>query len=63
MYVPCGLYPFLADGHLGCFRFLAIVDSAIVNTGVHGPFKIMILSMYMPGMGLLGHMVVLFLVS
>ena len=52
-----------ADGHLGCFHFRAIVNSAALNTGVHGPFKIMTPSMYMPGMGLLGHMIVLFLVS
>ena len=26
------------DRHLGCFHVLAIVSSAVVNTGVHVPF-------------------------
>ena len=27
------------DGHLGCFYFLAIVNSAAINIGVHRPFS------------------------
>ena len=39
-----------ADGHLGCFHVLAIVNSAAVNTGVRVSFqiRIFILSSYMP---------------
>ena len=36
------------DGHLGCFRVLATVNSAAMNTGVHVPFGIMFFSGYMP---------------
>ena len=49
------------DIHLCCFYVLAVVNSASVNTGVYISFLIMITGMR-PGMGLLGHMVVLILV-
>ena len=29
------LIHFSANGHLGCFRVLTIVNSAVMNTGVH----------------------------
>ena len=45
------------DGHLGCFHVLAIVNSATMNFGVCVAF-----SGYMPIVGLLDHMVDLFLV-
>ena len=49
------------DGHLGCFYVLGTVSSAVVNDGIH-----VSLSFWFPwvclGVGLLGHMVVLFLV-
>ena len=50
------------DGHLGCFHVPAVVNSAAVNSGIHVSFLILLSSGYMPRSGLLGHMVVLFLV-
>ena len=49
-------------GHLGCFYVLAIVNFAAMNIGVHMSFRIVVFSGYMPVVGLLGHMVDLFLV-
>ena len=43
-----------ADGHLDCFRVLAIINSAAMNIGEHVSFSIMVFSGYMPSSGLAG---------
>ena len=45
-----------ADGHLGCFHVLAIINSAVMNIGVKFWFP----QCVCPEVGLLGHMAVLF---
>ena len=50
------------DGHLGCFHVLAIVNRAAVNIEVHVSFELEFCLDIWPGVGLLGHMVALFLV-
>ena len=50
------------NGHLGCFHALAIVTSAVVNIGVHVTFFNYDFLRVYAYVGLLGHMVVLFLV-
>ena len=42
------------DGHLGCLHVLAIVNSAVVNVGVHVSFQIMVFSGYIPRNGIAG---------
>ena len=54
-----------SPGHLSCFHILATVNSGAMNIGIHVSFQIsvFIFFWYMyPGVKLLGHMVVLFLV-
>ena len=51
-----------ADELLGCFHVLAIISSAVMNTGVHVSLSDLVSSVVCPGVGLLGHMAVLFLV-
>ena len=43
-----------ADGHLGCFHGLAIVNSTAMNIGVHVSFRIRVFSGYMPRSGIEG---------
>ena len=42
-----------ADGHLGCFHVLAIINSAVMNIGVHVSISILV-SWCMPSSGIAG---------
>ena len=52
------------DGHLGCFPILAMVNSGAVNTEMHVFFSKngFFSPDACPGVGLLGHVIALFLV-
>ena len=41
-----------ADGHLGCFHVLTIINSAVMNIGVHVSLSILVSLVYMPSSGI-----------
>ena len=43
-----------ADGHLGYFYALAIINSAVMNTGVHVSLSDLVSSVCMPSSGIAG---------
>ena len=43
-----------ADGHLGCFHVLAIINSVVMNSGVHVSLSDLVSLVCMPRSGIAG---------
>ena len=43
-----------ANGHLGCFHVLDIINSAVMNIGVHVSLSLLVSSVCMPSSGIAG---------
>ena len=43
-----------ADGHLGCFHVLAMINSAVKNIGVHVSLSVLVSSVCLPSSGIAG---------
>ena len=43
-----------ASGHLGCFHVLAIINSAVMNIGIHVSLSVLVSSVCMPSSGIAG---------